>query len=105
MLILCTFSQDYASSLAAFSSKATPMLCLINDFCLFVTLQCAHGRPTMVPLVNLQILRQRTESQMTNDGFITTNTSRGNIPTASGACWHKLMKHPLSLERARERLH
>lgn len=67
--------------------------------------QCAHGRPTMVPLVNLQILRQRTESQMTNDGFITTNTSRGNIPTASGACWHKLMKHPLSLERARERLH
>ncbi|KAG0629472.1 hypothetical protein M758_1G106400 [Ceratodon purpureus] len=67
--------------------------------------QCAHGRPTMVPLVNLHILRQHLETKISKDGILSNNTSRCQVQTEVGPSWHKLMQRPLSLMRARERLH
>ncbi|KAJ4966151.1 hypothetical protein NE237_018000 [Protea cynaroides] len=53
--------------------------------------QCAHGRPTTVPLVNLEALhKQIAELQLWNDN--------------SNGLWHGLHRHKLSLERAKQRL-
>ncbi|KAK9284262.1 hypothetical protein L1049_023432 [Liquidambar formosana] len=53
--------------------------------------QCAHGRPTTVPLVNLEALhKQIAKLGLLNDG--------------SNQSWHGLRRHERSLERAAQRL-
>ncbi|XP_060192073.1 DNA mismatch repair protein MLH3 isoform X2 [Lycium barbarum] len=53
--------------------------------------QCAHGRPTTVPLVNLDALHE----QISKSG----SWSRG-----SSEAWHGLHRHEINLERAAKRL-
>ncbi|KAF5181679.1 Dna mismatch repair protein mlh3 [Thalictrum thalictroides] len=53
--------------------------------------QCAHGRPTTVPLVNLEALRKQI-----------TNMNKWNRD--SDEPWHGLHQHRPSLERATQRL-
>lgn len=55
--------------------------------------QCAHGRPTTVPIVNVASLRR----QLTRLG-----ASRGRSEAEEP--WHGLLQHEASLERARTRL-
>ncbi|CAH9133600.1 unnamed protein product [Cuscuta epithymum] len=50
--------------------------------------QCAHGRPTMVPLVNLEALREEIEK----------------MKSRSSKSWHGLRRHGISLERMQRRL-
>ncbi|XP_011022186.1 PREDICTED: DNA mismatch repair protein MLH3 isoform X3 [Populus euphratica] len=53
--------------------------------------QCAHGRPTTIPVVNLEALqKQIAKLGVLNDG--------------SNDLWHGLRRHELSLERAAQRL-
>lgn len=53
--------------------------------------QCAHGRPTTVPLVDMNALhKQIAKLEM---------LSRGSVQP-----WHGLHRHKLSLERAAQRL-
>ncbi|XP_042518085.1 DNA mismatch repair protein MLH3 isoform X2 [Macadamia integrifolia] len=53
--------------------------------------QCAHGRPTTAPLVNLEALhKQIAELQLYNEN--------------SNGSWHGLRRHKLSLERVKQRL-
>lgn len=49
--------------------------------------QCAHGRPTTVPLVNLEILHNKV--------------ARLGI---DASCWHGLRQHKVSLKRMSQRL-
>lgn len=57
-----------------------------------LNVQCAHGRPTTVPLVNLEALhKQLRELEVSNK-----NGSNGT--------WHGLQQHELSLERTLQRL-
>ncbi|PKA56543.1 DNA mismatch repair protein MLH3 [Apostasia shenzhenica] len=53
--------------------------------------QCAHGRPTTVPLVNLTTLRE----QLARFGMHEAELSAG---------WHGLIRRPPSVQRARHRL-
>lgn len=54
-------------------------------------LQCAHGRPTTIPIVNLEALHKLiTELGLHNDG-----------PNES---WHGLRQHEISIKRATQRL-
>ncbi|CAN4083588.1 unnamed protein product [Withania somnifera] len=53
--------------------------------------QCAHGRPTTVPLVNLGALHE----QIAKLGSLSRGSSEG---------WHGLHRHEINLERARKRL-
>lgn len=53
--------------------------------------QCAHGRPTTVPLVNLEALHKQIAKLGSGGG--------GSIEL-----WHGLRRHELSLERASQRL-
>ena len=54
-------------------------------------MQCAHGRPTTVPVVNLEALHtQIAKLGLGVDGSI--------------ELWHGLRRHELSLERAAQRL-
>ncbi|KAK2657642.1 hypothetical protein Ddye_010694 [Dipteronia dyeriana] len=53
--------------------------------------QCAHGRPTTVPLVNLEALHK----QIARLGVLNNHTSE---------VWHGFLRHEPSLERARARL-
>ncbi|XP_031269217.1 DNA mismatch repair protein MLH3 isoform X2 [Pistacia vera] len=53
--------------------------------------QCAHGRPTTVPLVHLEALhKQIAQLRVLNDN--------------SSESWHGLHRHEMSLERANQRL-
>lgn len=53
--------------------------------------QCAHGRPTTIPVVNLEALQKQTAKLgVLNDG--------------SNDLWHGLRRQELSLERAAQRL-
>ena len=54
-------------------------------------MQCAHGRPTTVPLVNLEALHKQIAKLGSGGG--------GSIEL-----WHGLRRHELSLERAAQRL-
>ncbi|KAK9129216.1 hypothetical protein Sjap_009703 [Stephania japonica] len=53
--------------------------------------QCAHGRPTTVPLVNLESLHK----QIANMGLWNASSDK---------TWHGLRQHTLSLDRAKHRL-
>ncbi|KAH7848391.1 hypothetical protein Vadar_002232 [Vaccinium darrowii] len=53
--------------------------------------QCAHGRPTTVPLVNLEALHKQI-------------AKLGSWNGGSNGSWHSLRRHQLSLERASHRL-
>ncbi|XP_022884656.1 DNA mismatch repair protein MLH3 isoform X2 [Olea europaea var. sylvestris] len=53
--------------------------------------QCAHGRPTTVPLVELDVLHNLI-------------AKLGSCSSGSQESWHGLRQHGLSLERARKRL-
>ncbi|KAL2499163.1 MUTL protein3 [Abeliophyllum distichum] len=53
--------------------------------------QCAHGRPTTVPLVELDVLHNLI-------------AKLGSWSSGSQESWHGLHQHGLSLERARKRL-
>lgn len=54
-------------------------------------MQCAHGRPTTAPLVNLEALhKQIAKIALLNDD--------------SNGLWHGLRRHELTLERAAQRL-
>ncbi|XP_075655898.1 DNA mismatch repair protein MLH3 [Castanea sativa] len=53
--------------------------------------QCAHGRPTTVPLVNLEALRK----QVAKVGFLGDSSSE---------LWHGLCRQKFSIERAAQRL-
>ncbi|XP_057469421.1 DNA mismatch repair protein MLH3 isoform X2 [Actinidia eriantha] len=53
--------------------------------------QCAHGRPTTVPLVNLEALHKQI-------------AKLGSWNGSSNGLWHGLRRHELSLERASHRL-
>ncbi|XP_058187200.1 DNA mismatch repair protein MLH3 isoform X1 [Rhododendron vialii] len=53
--------------------------------------QCAHGRPTTVPLVNLEALHKQI-------------AKLGSWSGGSNGSWHGLRQHQLSLERASHRL-
>ncbi|KAL7132155.1 hypothetical protein ABFS83_12G052800 [Erythranthe nasuta] len=48
--------------------------------------QCAHGRPTTVPLVNLNLLHNKIDKPLLDES------------------WHGLRRHKLSLERSAQRL-
>ena len=50
-------------------------------------MQCAHGRPTTVPLVNLEALHK----QIREMEILDKNGSNGT--------WHGLRRHELSIER------
>lgn len=80
--------------------------------------QCAHGRPTLVPLVNLQALRRRLHRL---HGFHSRNSSEAlcELVSVDQSCsqsevsksgtgyeivWHRLQRHRATLERAQERL-
>ncbi|EYU26217.1 hypothetical protein MIMGU_mgv1a021714mg [Erythranthe guttata] len=52
----------------------------------FLFLQCAHGRPTTVPLVNLNLLHNKIDKPLLDES------------------WHGLRRHKLSLERSAQRL-
>lgn len=53
--------------------------------------QCAHGRPTTVPLVNLEALhKQIAKIALMNDDL--------------NGLWHGLCRHELAIERAAQRL-
>ncbi|XP_059066058.1 uncharacterized protein LOC131059993 isoform X2 [Cryptomeria japonica] len=71
--------------------------------------QCAHGRPTIVPLVNLEALhRQLTKfdkASHSGRGLLgNSSTTSGNASLYSTKCWHRLQKHRATLERAKMRL-
>ncbi|KAM7529497.1 hypothetical protein LguiB_032907 [Lonicera macranthoides] len=53
--------------------------------------QCAHGRPTTAPLVNMEMLHNQI-------------AKLGSWSGASNESWHGLHRHELSLERAAQRL-
>ncbi|XP_062102778.1 DNA mismatch repair protein MLH3 isoform X2 [Humulus lupulus] len=53
--------------------------------------QCAHGRPTTAPLVNLEVLHK----QIAKTALLTDD---------SNGLWHGLRRHELSVERAERRL-
>lgn len=53
--------------------------------------QCAHGRPTTVPLVNLEALHKQLSKLRLQNGDL-------------GEQWHGLRRHKPSLERAKQRL-
>ncbi|GFZ09462.1 MUTL protein homolog 3 [Actinidia rufa] len=53
--------------------------------------QCAHGRPTTVPLVNLEALHKHI-------------AKLGSWNGSSNGLWHGLRRHELNLERASHRL-
>lgn len=54
-------------------------------------MQCAHGRPTTVPLVNMEALRKHV-------------AKLSSLNEASIDMWHGLRRHELSVERAAHRL-
>lgn len=54
-------------------------------------LQCAHGRPTTVPLVNLELLHKQIPKL-------------GLQCSSSNELWHGLRRHAATLERAYQRL-
>jgi DNA mismatch repair protein MLH3 len=54
-------------------------------------MQCAHGRPTTIPLVNLEALHK----QIAKLGLLDDNSNK---------LWRGLRRHELSIERAAERL-
>lgn len=69
--------------------------------------QCAHGRPTIVPLVNLEALhRQLTKFDKASHARLLGNssTTSGGASHYSAKCWHQLQKHRATLERAKMRL-
>lgn len=53
--------------------------------------QCAHGRPTTVPLVNLDVLHKQIDKL-------------GLCSSGTDELWHGLCRHEISLERAAHRL-
>lgn len=54
-------------------------------------MQCAHGRPTTVPLVNLEALHNQTAKlRLMNE--------------CSSDEWHGLRRHKIHIERAAQRL-
>ncbi|PQQ15316.1 DNA mismatch repair protein MLH3 isoform X2 [Prunus yedoensis var. nudiflora] len=53
--------------------------------------QCAHGRPTTAPLVNLEALHKHIAKM-------------ASLSDGEGQLWHGLRRHELSLERAEKRL-
>lgn len=53
--------------------------------------QCAHGRPTTVPLVNLDALSEQIAK--------ITSWSRSSCES-----WHGLRRHEISLQRTAQRL-
>lgn len=55
-----------------------------------VLLQCAHGRPTTVPIVNMEALRKQLAKLRLQNG-------------GSPEQWHGLHRHELTLERAKLR--
>lgn len=73
-------------------------------------LQCAHGRPTMVPLVDIQALHKRFDytsgSSRVGANFNSNGVSDGvRTASASRRRWHGLQPHVKpSLERAQARL-
>jgi DNA mismatch repair protein MLH3 len=54
-------------------------------------MQCAHGRPTTIPLVNLEALHK----QVAKLGFLGDRSNK---------LWHGLRRQELSIERAAQRL-
>lgn len=64
---------------------------VILNNCETCIVQCAHGRPTTVPLVNLEALRK----QVAKVGFLGDSSSE---------LWHGLRRQKLSIERAAQRL-
>lgn len=61
-----------------------------NNYETFV-LQCAHGRPTTAPLVNLEALHKHIAKM-------------ASLSDGEDQLWHGLRRHELSLERAEKRL-
>lgn len=53
--------------------------------------QCAHGRPTTVPLVNLGALHEQI-------------AKLGSWSKGSSEAWHGLHRHAINVERAAKRL-
>jgi len=53
--------------------------------------QCAHGRPTTVPLVNLEALHNQIDKL-------------GLMNKSSSNKWHGLQRHEVSIDRAVQRL-
>lgn len=73
-------------------------MCMRENYSAFIlnncetcAVQCAHGRPTTVPLVNLDALRK----QVAKVGFLGDSSSE---------LWHGLCRQKLSIERAAQRL-
>lgn len=61
------------------------------EIMIWFVVQCAHGRPTTAPLVNLVVLHKQI-------------AKLGNWSHGSSGPWHGLSRHKPSLERAAQRL-
>ena len=70
-------------------------------------MQCAHGRPTLVPIVNLQALSfqlTRLESTMMGQSDCKTPVHNKTRGAHLRKTWHGLEWHYPTLQRAMERL-
>lgn len=82
------------SNILMFSGKTSGLYDLLGRLSFFFSLlidrtifQCAHGRPTTVPLLNISALHQQLEKLKLNKG-------------GSNEAWHGLRDHPRSIRRA-----
>lgn len=67
--------------------------------------QCAHGRPTTVPLVNLKALHRELEKFGNSERVLNQlEITNGNVAKYTRKCWHGLQKHRANLERTKMRL-
>lgn len=67
--------------------------------------QCAHGRPTTVPLVNLEALHRELEKFGNSERVLNQlEITNGNVAKNRHKCWHGLQKHRANLERTKMRL-
>lgn len=69
-----------------YSSISNVIIYITYSLFFFLFFQCAHGRPTTVPLVNLDLLHNKI------------------VKLGSDEHWHGLRKHRFSLERSSLRL-
>lgn len=69
--------------------------------------QCAHGRPTTVPLVNLKALHRELEKIGNSERVLQQSeitNGDGDVDKRPNKCWHGLQKHRANLERTKMRL-